>query len=223
MPSAAAAPEKRPRDAAQQSWRTREKLERDLSFYDVEGTGANGRLSAAQIAQYNRDGYVFPVSIFSREEAAANLEYFDRIMAEAEAQGHNNYQVENWMRRCRGMFDLCGSPLSQTGLSGVSLSPRLTMRRCAQGHEPEGARGGRGPAWAGRGLLPLPLLLQAALRRGCEIGHLAPRYGPVAAESHAKLTHAKLTGSLSSCRCVLLAAHAEQVRDAVAGHRRCGR
>ena len=123
MPSAAAAPEKRPRDAAQQSWRAREKLERDLSFYDVEGTGANGRLSAAQIAAYNRDGYVFPISIFSREEAAANLEYFDRIMAEAEAQGHNNYQVENWMRRCRGMFDLCGSPLSQTGLSGVSLSP----------------------------------------------------------------------------------------------------
>ena len=134
MPSAAAAPEKKPRDAAQQSWRTREKLERDLSFYDVEGTGANGRLSPAQIAAYNRDGFVYPVSIFSPEEAAANLEYFDRIMAEAEAQGHNNYQVENWMRRCRGMFDLCGSPLSQTGSLPADDAPLRTgprTRRCS--------------------------------------------------------------------------------------------
>ena len=129
MPSAAAAPEKRPRDAAQQSWRTREKLERDLSFYDVEGTGANGRLSAAQIEQYNRDGYVFPVSIFSREEAAANLEYFDRIMAEAEAQGHNNYQVENWMRRCRGMFDLATNPKVLAVVEDL-LGPDVVCFRC---------------------------------------------------------------------------------------------
>jgi ABC-type nitrate/sulfonate/bicarbonate transport system substrate-binding protein len=37
----------------------------------------------AQVAAYNRDGYLAPLSIFSATEAAANRDFFDRLMATA--------------------------------------------------------------------------------------------------------------------------------------------
>ena len=62
------------------------------------------------MAEYNEKGYTFPVDIFTPAEAAANREYFNWIFAEAATRGINNYKVENWFRRCRGMYELCTHP-----------------------------------------------------------------------------------------------------------------
>ena len=63
-----------------------------------------------RVAEYNEKGYTFPVDIFTPAEAAANREYFNWIFAEAATRGINNYKVENWFRRCRGMYELCTHP-----------------------------------------------------------------------------------------------------------------
>jgi hypothetical protein len=101
---------------------------RDLNYYPVGGTRRKS-LTDEQVAQYNRDGFTFPVDVFSESEAAANLAYFDDILARAEAEGWNSYNVENWMRRCRGMFDLATHPKVLDIIEDL-LGPNLVCFRC---------------------------------------------------------------------------------------------
>jgi non-heme Fe2+,alpha-ketoglutarate-dependent halogenase len=56
------------------------------------GQGTSKKLTAAQIAQYERDGYICPVDAFSAERAASwrdRLEAFERAEGQKMTRGHN--------------------------------------------------------------------------------------------------------------------------------------
>lgn len=80
-------------------------LQRDLSFKPVENDNPT-LLSKEQIEQYNSQGFVFPLDVFSAEEAAANRAFFDDVMQRAEAKGWNSYSINGWHKHLAGLFDL---------------------------------------------------------------------------------------------------------------------
>ena len=63
-------------------------------------------IAKAQIDQYNDQGYLFPFDIFSAEEIAEVRAYFDDLLPKAMATEWNSYEVINWHKYCRGVYDL---------------------------------------------------------------------------------------------------------------------
>ena len=75
----------------------------DLSFKPVENP-APRRLSPAQIAQYNREGFVQPFDIFSAEEIAEIRAYVDQLMADMGEDGA--YGINCYQARLAGLWDI---------------------------------------------------------------------------------------------------------------------
>jgi ectoine hydroxylase-related dioxygenase (phytanoyl-CoA dioxygenase family) len=64
-------------------------------------------LTKAQIDQYNDQGYLFPFDIFSAEEITEIRAYFfDDLLPKAMAAGWNSYEITNWHKHCRSVYDL---------------------------------------------------------------------------------------------------------------------
>lgn len=84
-------------------------LERDLRFHPVANAQPQ-QLSQLQIAQYNQRGFVFPLDVFSADEAAAHRAIFDELLAAAAASGGNSYSINGWHRNCRSVHDLVTEP-----------------------------------------------------------------------------------------------------------------
>ena len=84
-------------------------MERELKFFSATNDNPQ-KLTRAQIRQFNEQGYICPLDVFTPEEAAANRRYFDALMAEAKANGHNSYSINGWHRHCRGIYDLLHEP-----------------------------------------------------------------------------------------------------------------
>lgn len=80
-------------------------LERDLRFFPL-GVEEPRYLSGEQIRQYNERGYVFPVDIFSASEIGAIRAYFDELLPKALEAGWNSYELTNWHKHCRGVWDI---------------------------------------------------------------------------------------------------------------------
>ena len=80
-------------------------LERDLRFFPL-GVDAPRQLSAAQVRQYNERGYVFPIDIFSQSEIEEIRRYFDDLLPKALEAGWNSYELTNWHKHCRGVWDI---------------------------------------------------------------------------------------------------------------------
>ena len=45
-----------------------------------------------------------------RKKPAVNRRYFDALMDQAKAHGHNSYSINGWHRHCRGIYDLLHEP-----------------------------------------------------------------------------------------------------------------
>ena len=60
-------------------------MERELKFFSATNDNPQ-KLTPAQIRQFNEQGYICPLDVFTPEEAAANRRYFDALMAEAQAK-----------------------------------------------------------------------------------------------------------------------------------------
>lgn len=73
-------------------------------------TTAPRTLTPAQVAAYNRDGYLAPLSIFNAAEAAANRDFFDRLMATAATVGYERYSLVNFELFCATLHDLATEP-----------------------------------------------------------------------------------------------------------------
>ena len=80
-------------------------LERDLRFFPL-GVEEPRHLSGEQVRQYNERGYVFPIDIFSASEIEAIRAYFDELLPQALAAGWNSYELTNWHKHCRGVWDI---------------------------------------------------------------------------------------------------------------------
>jgi non-haem Fe2+, alpha-ketoglutarate-dependent halogenase len=80
-------------------------LKRDLRFHPL-GVPNPGVLTTEQIGQYNEQGYLLPFSVFSQPEIAGLRQYFDDLLARAMAAGWGNYDITNWHKYCRGVWDV---------------------------------------------------------------------------------------------------------------------
>ena len=84
-------------------------MKRELKFFPVANKNPK-KLAKEQIAQFNEQGYIFPLDVFTDDEADANRAYFENLMARAEKEGHNSYSINGWQGRYRGIYDLVMEP-----------------------------------------------------------------------------------------------------------------
>lgn len=80
-------------------------MTRELKFFPSE-TKNPQKLTPAQIADYNEKGYIFPVDLFSPDEAVANRTYFEKLLGMASAAGMDRYSINGWHTHCQGIYDL---------------------------------------------------------------------------------------------------------------------
>lgn len=68
-------------------------MQRNLRFHRVENPQPQ-LLSKEQIADFNRDGYITAISVFSEAEIAEHRRYFDDLLARVLASGQDNYSIK---------------------------------------------------------------------------------------------------------------------------------
>lgn len=78
---------------------------KELRFFPVN-TARPRTLTTAQMAAYNRDGYLAPLGVFSPAEADRNREFFDHLMAESATLGWDRYSLVNFEFYSAYLFDL---------------------------------------------------------------------------------------------------------------------
>jgi hypothetical protein len=85
------------------------RLERRLTFHP--STVTNPRiLTPAQVAAYNRDGYVKGIRIFEEAEIAERRRAFDDILARTLAAGANSYSISSAHMKYGMVYDLITHP-----------------------------------------------------------------------------------------------------------------
>ena len=80
-------------------------LERDLQFHPL-GVKEPIILNRSQIDRYNTKGYLYPFKIFSESEIIPIRKYFDDLFDKALLAGWNSYEIINWHKHCRGIYDI---------------------------------------------------------------------------------------------------------------------
>ncbi len=85
------------------------KVRRDLRFHPSTNTCLQ-TLSPNQVAQFNRDGYLKSISIFSEDEALANRVYFDKLLAKIVAAGGDSYSISTAHAKYGRVWDLLTEP-----------------------------------------------------------------------------------------------------------------
>ncbi len=81
------------------------KLDRDLRFHPST-TEHPVALTAAQIAAFNRDGYLAGIRIFDEEEITGIRSYFDELLARTLAAGGDSYSISTAHLRYRRVYDI---------------------------------------------------------------------------------------------------------------------
>lgn len=89
--------------------RTPEKCCRQLRFHPVANP-APRHLTQDQISQYNSEGYILPVDIFTPSEAAASRAYFQHLLKLAELAGHDHNTIDGWHTVCSGIWNISTHP-----------------------------------------------------------------------------------------------------------------
>jgi non-heme Fe2+,alpha-ketoglutarate-dependent halogenase len=84
-------------------------LARDLSYHPVGNTNPRV-LSGQQIADYNVNGFVFPIDVFSADEIEVHRAFFENLMTRAVEKGWSSYSINGWHRHCGPIWDLVNEP-----------------------------------------------------------------------------------------------------------------
>jgi len=69
-------------------------IERDLRFHPTRNSSPKV-LTPAQIEQFNRDGYIKGIRVYSDAEITGIREYFDRLLAKVVAAGGDSYSISS--------------------------------------------------------------------------------------------------------------------------------
>ena len=80
-------------------------IQKELKFFPVENTNTN-KLNAAQIESFNKNGFIFPITIFSHSETAKITTYFETLLDSAKKIGYEDYSINGWHYHCRGIYNL---------------------------------------------------------------------------------------------------------------------
>ena len=84
-------------------------LDRDLRFFPL-GVDEPKVLTRADIGRYNAQGFLFPFDVFDAGEIAAIRADFDDLLARALDAGWDSYDMTNWHKTCRLVWDLVTHP-----------------------------------------------------------------------------------------------------------------
>ncbi len=82
---------------------------RDLRFHPSAIANPQ-RLTAAQVADFNRDGYLSGLTVFSADEIADVRRYFDDLLARTLAAGADSYSISTAHLRHARVYDLLTEP-----------------------------------------------------------------------------------------------------------------
>jgi ectoine hydroxylase-related dioxygenase (phytanoyl-CoA dioxygenase family) len=82
-----------------------ERLPRDLRFHPVQNAQPR-KLSREQIDQFNRDGYLKSIHIFTDAESRENRRYFDALLARVLAEGGTSYSISTAHLKHGRAYDL---------------------------------------------------------------------------------------------------------------------
>ena len=80
-------------------------IQKELKFFPTENTDKK-RLNPGQIESFNRNGFIFPITIFSSSETAKISAYFDNLLDSAKKIGYEDYSINGWHYHCRGIYNL---------------------------------------------------------------------------------------------------------------------
>jgi non-haem Fe2+, alpha-ketoglutarate-dependent halogenase len=80
-------------------------MQRDLRFHPVDNDIPRA-LSRGQIEQFNRDGYLKGIRIFSEAESRENRRYFDDLLARVLAAGGTSYSISTAHLKYGRVYDL---------------------------------------------------------------------------------------------------------------------
>ena len=86
-----------------------EKMDRDLRFYPSQVV-APSTLNLSQVEQYNRDGYVRNLTVFSSHEADELRTYFDELLDRTIAGGGDSYSISSVHLTYGRVHDLLREP-----------------------------------------------------------------------------------------------------------------
>jgi ectoine hydroxylase-related dioxygenase (phytanoyl-CoA dioxygenase family) len=81
-------------------------LQRDLSFVPAENPHPKV-LTPAQIAHYNKHGFLAPFRVFDVAAAEQNRLFFDQLQAKAEAAGRDRYSIMSYHLCSARLYDIC--------------------------------------------------------------------------------------------------------------------
>ncbi len=84
-------------------------IDRDLRFHPSEAANPS-TLTREQIAAFNRDGYLKPLSVFDAREIGDIRAYFDEILRETLAAGGNSYSISTAHLYHGRVYDLLRHP-----------------------------------------------------------------------------------------------------------------
>jgi hypothetical protein len=85
------------------------RMSRDFRFHPSVNDSPK-TLTRAQIEQFNREGYLKGIRIFSESEADANRAYFDRLLVRVLAEGGNSYSISTAHAKYGKVWDLLTEP-----------------------------------------------------------------------------------------------------------------
>jgi len=85
------------------------RLPRDLSFHSVKNSSPR-ILTNAQIEQFNRDGYIQGIRIYSNDEITAIRTYFDELLVKVVAAGGDSYSISSAHLRYGKVWDILTFP-----------------------------------------------------------------------------------------------------------------
>ncbi|MEX0824813.1 MAG: phytanoyl-CoA dioxygenase family protein [Pirellulaceae bacterium] len=86
-----------------------EKLDREIRFFPST-TSQPRALTPDQIEQWNQNGYLAPLEALDLEAVLEYRQYFDRLLEEALAAGHDSYSISSAHLKHRRVWDLLCHP-----------------------------------------------------------------------------------------------------------------
>lgn len=84
-------------------------LKRDLTFYPVRNDNPKC-LTRQQVADYNRLGYVAPLTAYNAAEILEIRQYFDQLLARVLKEGGNSYSISSAHLKYAPVYDILNNP-----------------------------------------------------------------------------------------------------------------
>ncbi len=80
-------------------------IQKELQFFPVDNANKK-RLSIEQIESFNKNGFIFPITVFNSAQIGKISNYFNSLLDSAKKVGYEDYSINGWHYHCRGIYDI---------------------------------------------------------------------------------------------------------------------